>query len=62
MSASIFDNRKRGRGRPRTNSTLVGVRLTPDLLDALDRWRLAQPDQPGRPEAVRRLLAQALNF
>jgi hypothetical protein len=50
------------RGRPPVDSEEVKVRMQRPLLDALDRWRLAQPDQPGRPEAVRRLLAQALNF
>ena len=49
------------RGRPATGKGLtVGVRLQPDALDALDGWRLLQPDAPGRPEAIRRLLAERL--
>jgi hypothetical protein len=40
--------------------TLVGVRLQPDPLAALDAWIAAQPDTPSRPEAVRRLLGRAL--
>jgi hypothetical protein len=29
-------------------------------LDAIDRWRGVQSDDPGRPEAIRRLVEQAL--
>jgi len=29
-------------------------------LDALDDWRGAQSDQPGRPEAIRRLVEKGL--
>jgi len=36
---------------------LVGVRLQPDQLAALDHWIEQQPDpKPTRPEAVRRIL------
>jgi hypothetical protein len=43
-----------GKGEP------IQVRLQPDQLAALDTWIADQPDQPSRPEAVRRLLAIAL--
>jgi hypothetical protein len=36
------------------------VRLQPEQLAELDRWREAQPAALSRPEAVRRLLADAL--
>jgi hypothetical protein len=36
------------------------LRLQPDQLAALDRWREAQEPAPSRPEAVRRLLDRAL--
>ena len=36
------------------------VKLPPDQLGKLDMWIAAQPDQPTRPEAVRRLLARAI--
>ncbi|WP_298190976.1 hypothetical protein [Novosphingobium sp.] len=42
------------------NATPVTVRIPPDQLAALDTWIAAQPDQPSRPEAVRRLLAITL--
>lgn len=58
MSASITDNRKRGRGRPPVGSTLVGVRFPPDELAALDSWINRQGDGLSRPEAVRRIVAK----
>ncbi|WP_271167289.1 hypothetical protein [Hansschlegelia plantiphila] len=37
------------------------VRLPPDLLHPLDAWIAQQPDpKPSRPEAIRRLVDQAL--
>jgi hypothetical protein len=39
---------------------LVGVRLQPTDLAALDDWRRRQEDLPTRPEAIRRLIAQGL--
>jgi hypothetical protein len=59
---SISDNRKkRGRGRPRTGiGKPVGLRLYPELEKRIDAWALSQPDNPGRPEAIRRLIEIAL--
>ncbi len=50
----------RAKARPKAAGTLVGVRLQPSELGALDSWRKQQEDLPTRPEAVRRLLASAL--
>ena len=48
-------------GRPRVDSEDVHVRLTRPAVDALDAWITKQPEpRPTRPEAVRRLLAEAL--
>ena len=53
--------KKRGRGRPRTGiGKPVGLRLYPDLERRLDAWVSKQPDKPGRPEAIRRLIEVAL--
>jgi hypothetical protein len=53
-------NRKRI-GRPPVGSTLVGVRLPPDELAALDTWIARQGDpQPTRPEAIRHHLKRGL--
>jgi hypothetical protein len=48
-------------GRPRVDSEDVHVRLTRPALDALDAWIAAQTEpRPSRPEAIRRILLQAL--
>jgi hypothetical protein len=59
---SIVDNRKkRGRGRPKTGiGKPVGLRLYPELERRVDQWASNQPDKPGRPEAIRRLIEIAL--
>ena len=60
MEGAIPVNRKK-RGRPRVDSTLVGVRLPPDQLAILDAWVDVQPDpKPSRPEAIRQLLQLSL--
>ena len=46
--------------RPPVTGTLIGVRLQPDSLSAVDTWRKKQTDLPSRPEAIRRLLDVAL--
>jgi len=51
-SADIRKSRGRpaiGRGQP------LMVRLRPELAAAVDAWRAAQADKPGRAEALRRL-------
>jgi len=49
--------KKRKGPLPTGKGTLVGVRLQPDQLGALDHWIEQQPDpKPTRPEAVRRIL------
>jgi hypothetical protein len=53
---------KKSRGRPRTTGTgtLVGVRLHPPILGAIDNWRRSEQDLPTRSEAIRRLVEQVL--
>ena len=51
---------KKGRGRPPTNAEAIGLRLPPDLFEALNSWIAEQKENPGRPEAIRRLLAVQL--
>jgi hypothetical protein len=60
MDDTIPDNNKKSRGRPRVDSTFVGVRVPPDLLAAVDRFIEEEAPGIGRPEAVRRLTAEAL--
>jgi hypothetical protein len=57
---SIGVNVKTRKPRAAQAGELIGVRLQPDQLAALDRYRAAQEDVPTRPEALRRLAAQAL--
>ena len=59
---SISDNKK-SRGRPKTTGigTLVGVRLHPPILGAIDNWRRSEQDLPSRSEAIRRLVEHALS-
>lgn len=61
MADAISDIEKSRRGRPRTGSTPIMVRLQPDQLAALDRWidRQEEP-RPSRPEAIRQILDKVL--
>jgi hypothetical protein len=39
----------------------VGLRLYPELEQKIDAWASKQPDRPGRPEAIRRIIEQVLS-
>ncbi len=41
-------------------ATPLTVRVAPDQLAFIDAWREGVSDKPSRPEAVRRLLALAI--
>ena len=61
ITASMTDQdtvitKKRKGPAPTGKGVLVGVRLQPDDLAALDAWIDAQDDKPSRPEAVRKLM------
>lgn len=61
MSGQQTPLTKKKRGPAATGQGhVVGVRLHPPQLERLDAWIAEQPDTPARPEAVRRLLDQAL--
>jgi hypothetical protein len=60
-SISSAKKSKRGRGRPRVDATPVNTRFPPAELRTLDAWIAGQTaPKPSRPEAVRRLVEQAL--
>lgn len=63
MISSINDiEKKRGRGRPKTDSVPVLVRLSSADVAALDAHIERQPEpKPSRPEAIRRVLAENLS-
>ena len=56
----LMSSETRKGGRPPVDSERIDTRFRREVLDALDAWREAQPDKPSRPEAVRRLVDQAL--
>lgn len=58
MSKSTDDTTK---PRAKQTGTPVMVRIQPEQLNSLDNWRRQQDDLPNRPEAIRRLIAKAVN-
>jgi hypothetical protein len=62
MAGAIADGEKNKGGRPRTGiGPVVGVRLYPDIEEALEAWIAQQPEpKPSKPEAVRRILRLTL--
>lgn len=58
MAKSNNSDIKKSRGRPATGQgTLLGVRLQPDQLAAIDAWTEKQRGEGmTRPEAIRRLI------
>jgi len=62
MNASIPATTKK-RGRPKTTGkgAQVQLRLHSPLLSAIDAYLSALPDAPSRPEAIRRILTEALS-
>jgi hypothetical protein len=60
MGKSTHVNTKTPKKRPDVTGELVGVRLQPDMAKQVDDWRRLQDDLPGRPEAMRRLIALGL--
>lgn len=57
---STRDAKKSKIGRPSIDSEAVNVRLERSALRVLDNWRKGQDDLPGRPEAIRRLMTNAI--
>lgn len=55
-----IDDVKKSRGRPRLDTEAVTVRLSRDLLGAIDRFIAEEAPGASRPEAMRRLIELAL--
>ncbi len=49
-------------GRPKIDSEAVTVRLTRELIEAVDDRRREEKDLPTRPEMIRRALVQWLEM
>lgn len=58
MSDTI-DDIKKSRGRPKTDTTAVMVRIPPDMLAGLDTF-IVKEGIPSRPEAIRCLIVRNL--
>jgi hypothetical protein len=61
MNSSNRDNVKVPKPRAEATGELIGVRVQPALLSAIDDWRRQQADLPSRPEAIRRIVEQAFD-
>ncbi len=52
---------KKGRGRPATGrDPVTAIRLSKELRETVHKWADKQDDQPGRSEAIRRLVELGL--
>ena len=60
MKRQTLITRKRRGPAPTGKGTLIGVRAQPDMLRSIDAWIARQSEPLSRPEAIRRLLEQAL--
>jgi hypothetical protein len=60
MAKSTHVNVKTPKRRAAVTGDLVGVRVQPEMAKELDNWRRKEPDLPGRPEAIRRLVELGL--
>lgn len=47
-------------GRPPKDTHAVMVRLPRPMIEALDRLRAEKPEQPTRPEMIRRIVSEWL--
>lgn len=50
-------DQKKQRGRPKTETEPVMIRMHPDMISDIDSYRRTLDDLPTRPEAMRRILA-----
>jgi len=57
---TLITKKRRGPA-PTGVGTLIGVRMLPDALADLDAWIEKQKDKPTRPQAIRQLVAKALD-
>jgi hypothetical protein len=63
VGAVLVDNKNRGRrgvGRPRVGAILIGVRVPPADVAALDTWIKTHTPGLSRSEAIRRLVELGL--
>jgi len=52
---------KKKRGRPKVGvGTFIGLRLRPEIVQALDEHRRNDPELPTRSQAIRKMIETAL--
>jgi hypothetical protein len=57
MKSARNSGTKKRRGRPATGRGLqIGTRWPDETVALIDAWAAAQDDEPGRSEAIRRLV------
>lgn len=54
--STINPSIKSKRGRPPVDSEQIGIRLTRDLLDAIEAYQSDEPEAVPKTEAVRRIV------
>jgi len=62
MTKQTVIAKKRRGPAPTGKGEQIVVRMHPPQLGAVDAWIARQADEPSRPEAVRRLVEQALEL
>jgi hypothetical protein len=61
MKSARKNGTKKRRGRPATGQgAQIGTRWPEGTVAAIDAWAAAQDDEPGRSEAIRRLVELGL--
>ena len=55
-------NNQRPRGRPAVDSELLRFREQRDVIEAIDAYAALDDDKPTRPEAIRRIVREALEI
>jgi hypothetical protein len=59
LQDTVITKKRRGPA-PTGKGRLIGVRMSREQLAALDTWIAAQPKTVSRPEAIRAMVAAAL--
>lgn len=55
-----MSEQKKKMGRPVADTEPVMIRMTRDMIKAIDEYRRTQEDLPTRPEVIRRVIAEWL--
>ena len=56
-----MSDQKKKMGRPAADTEPVMIRMTRDMIKAIDDYRRTQEDLPTRPEVIRRVIADWLD-